>query len=101
MWIILNFGPTGYVTDISLSFGSYIGKAIVPLFQPVGLGYWPVSYTHLDVYKRQSLCFKIFIIDFFNHYSVNYKRNDRNGHENIKYRLRFSDISVIQIGSTI
>ena len=22
MWIILNFGPTGYVTDISLSFGS-------------------------------------------------------------------------------
>ena len=42
MWIILNFGPTGYVTDISLSFGSYIGKAIVPLFQPVGLGYWQI-----------------------------------------------------------
>ena len=42
MWIILNFGPTGYVTDISLSFGSYIGKAIVPLFRPVGLGYWQI-----------------------------------------------------------
>ncbi len=42
MWIILNFGPTGYVTDISLSFGSYIGKAIVPLFRPAGLGYWQI-----------------------------------------------------------
>ena len=42
MWLILNFGPTGYVTDISKSFGSYIGKAIVPLFAPLGLGYWQI-----------------------------------------------------------
>ena len=42
MWILLNFGPTGYVTDISRSFGSYIGKFIVPLFRPLGLGYWQI-----------------------------------------------------------
>lgn len=42
MWLILNFGITGYVTDISQSFGSMIGKAIVPLFQPIGLGYWQI-----------------------------------------------------------
>ena len=42
MWILLNFGPTGYVTDISISFGSYIGKFIVPLFRPLGLGYWQI-----------------------------------------------------------
>lgn len=42
MWILLNFGPTGYVTEISLSFGSYIGKAIVPVFKPIGLGYWQI-----------------------------------------------------------
>lgn len=42
MWILLNFGPTGYVTDISVSFGSYIGKAIVPIFRPIGLGYWQI-----------------------------------------------------------
>ena len=42
MWILLNFGPTGYVSDISLSFGSYVGKAIVPLFRPLGLGYWQI-----------------------------------------------------------
>ena len=40
LWGLLNFGPSGYVTDISNSFGSIIGKAAVPLFAPVGLGYW-------------------------------------------------------------
>lgn len=42
MWVILNFGPHGYVSDISQSFGSVIGKAIVPVFRPAGLGYWQI-----------------------------------------------------------
>lgn len=42
MWMILNFGPRGYVTNISESFGSLIGKAIVPVFSPIGLGYWQI-----------------------------------------------------------
>lgn len=42
MWFILNFGTTGYVTDITQSFGSMVGKAIVPVFTPIGLGYWQI-----------------------------------------------------------
>lgn len=42
MWVILNFGPQGYVTDISKSFGSLAGKTIVPLLKPIGLGYWQI-----------------------------------------------------------
>ncbi|RHR27546.1 ferrous iron transport protein B [Clostridium sp. AF19-22AC] len=42
MWFILNFGMSGYVTDISQSFGSIVGKAIVPVFKPLGLGYWQI-----------------------------------------------------------
>ena len=42
LWGLLNFSPSGYVTDISNSFGSIIGKAAVPLFAPVGLGYWQI-----------------------------------------------------------
>lgn len=42
MWVILNFGPQGYCADISQSFGSYIGKLVVPLFKPIGLGYWQI-----------------------------------------------------------
>ena len=42
MWQLLNFGPSGYVTEIGESFGSIVGKAIVPFFKPLGLGYWQI-----------------------------------------------------------
>lgn len=42
MWFILNFGMNGYATDISQSFGSVIGRAAVPVFEPLGLGYWQI-----------------------------------------------------------
>ena len=42
MWVILNSGPAGYVTDISQSFGSLIGKFAAPLLKPAGLGYWQI-----------------------------------------------------------
>ena len=42
MWALLNFGPSGYETDIGTSFGAYVGKAVVPLFTPLGLGYWQI-----------------------------------------------------------
>ena len=42
MWALLNFGTTGYVTDISDSFGSVVGRLIVPFFEPLGLGYWQI-----------------------------------------------------------
>lgn len=42
MWILLNFGTAGYVTDITQSFGSMIGKLAVPIFEPLGLGYWQI-----------------------------------------------------------
>ena len=42
MWLILNLGPQGYVTDISQSFGSMIGRALAPLLAPTGLGYWQI-----------------------------------------------------------
>lgn len=42
MWILLNFGPHGYVTDISQSFGSIAGKIIAPILTPAGLGYWQI-----------------------------------------------------------
>lgn len=42
MWVLLNFGVHGYTTDIAESFGSMIGKAVVPVFAPTGLGYWQI-----------------------------------------------------------
>ena len=43
MWFILNFGPSGFVgSSMENSFGSLAGKAIVPVFVPLGLGYWQI-----------------------------------------------------------
>ena len=43
MWIILNFGPHGYTTDMSDSFGAILGHGLVPFFAPIGLGFWQIA----------------------------------------------------------
>ncbi len=43
LWVILNFGPHGMVTDMSQSFAAYIGHAVSPLLSPAGLGYWQIA----------------------------------------------------------
>lgn len=42
VWALLNFGPHGLTSDMSDSFASIIGKVLVPVFAPVGLGYWQI-----------------------------------------------------------
>ena len=42
IWLVLNFGPSGLVSDMGDSFGAYIGKILVPVFMPIGLGFWQV-----------------------------------------------------------
>lgn len=42
IWFILNFGPAGYTTEMSESFGAMIGQVLVPIFKPAGLGYWQI-----------------------------------------------------------
>ncbi len=43
VWIILNFGPTGYTNNMSESFGAVIGHHLVPVFAPIGLGFWQID----------------------------------------------------------
>ncbi len=42
MWLILNLGLHGFTTDMNQSFGAMIGKVLVPIFVPIGLGYWQI-----------------------------------------------------------
>lgn len=42
VWIVLNFGFNGMTSDMSESFMAVIGKALVPVFKPIGLGYWQI-----------------------------------------------------------
>ncbi len=43
LWFVLNFGPNGYTADMGASFGAIIGKALVPILKPAGLGFWPIA----------------------------------------------------------
>ena len=42
VWVILNFGPSGMVKDMSESFGAMAGKFIAPVLVPAGLGMWQI-----------------------------------------------------------
>ena len=42
MWVLLNCGPGGLAEDMGQSFGAILGKALVPVLAPVGLGYWQI-----------------------------------------------------------
>jgi len=41
LWFLLNFGPDG-LSNMENSFGANIGKFLVPVMAPLGLGYWQI-----------------------------------------------------------
>lgn len=43
LWFILNFGPNGLCSSMAESFGAYIGKLLVPVMRPCGLGLWQIT----------------------------------------------------------
>ena len=43
LWFVLNFGVSGYVDDVTASFAAMVGKALVPLLKPAGLGTWQIA----------------------------------------------------------
>lgn len=42
IWFILNFGPSGMVSDMSQSYGAVAGRLLAPVLAPAGLGMWQV-----------------------------------------------------------
>ena len=43
LWFLLNYGPGGMVSEIADSFGAGIGRLLVPLLIPAGLGMWQIA----------------------------------------------------------
>ena len=42
MWCVMSLGPQGFTQHMEQSFGALIGKTLVPVFAPLGLGYWQI-----------------------------------------------------------
>lgn len=43
LWFVLNGGPSGFVTDVENSFAAMIGRTLVPVLRPAGLGDWRIA----------------------------------------------------------
>lgn len=43
LWVLLNCNIHGMTSDISISFGAKIGKLLVPILKPAGLGQWQTA----------------------------------------------------------
>lgn len=42
IWVVLNFGMTGMVTNPAESFGAIVGRWLEPVMRPAGLGMWQI-----------------------------------------------------------
>lgn len=40
IWLLSNFGPSGFVTNIDKSFSAILGQFLLPLFVPIGITSW-------------------------------------------------------------
>ena len=43
IWLVLNFGMKGMVTNPAESFGAMLGRFLVPVLAPAGLGMWQIA----------------------------------------------------------
>lgn len=43
LWFVMNFGIHGYISDVTQSFAAIVGKALIPLLNPAGLGTWQIA----------------------------------------------------------
>ncbi|MDR1794813.1 MAG: ferrous iron transport protein B [Erysipelotrichaceae bacterium] len=64
MWLLLNLGPNGFTTDITQSFGSILGKYLVFLLAPLGLGYWQISVALLGGLSAKEVVVSSFAVLF-------------------------------------
>ncbi len=43
LWFVLNSGTSGFVTDVSQSFAAAVGRVLIPVLRPAGLGDWRIA----------------------------------------------------------
>ena len=43
LWFLLNFGPSGLEDNMEYSFAGILGKNLVPVLAPAGLGFWQIA----------------------------------------------------------
>ncbi|MBO5094574.1 MAG: ferrous iron transport protein B [Lachnospiraceae bacterium] len=64
IWFVLNFGIHGMVADPSDSFGAAIGRGLVPLLAPAGLGMWQIAVALISGISAKEVVVSSFAVLF-------------------------------------
>lgn len=64
IWFILNFGPHGMAAQSGDSFGAVIGKLLVPLLAPAGLGMWQIAVALISGISAKEVVVSSFAVLF-------------------------------------
>ncbi len=64
IWFILNFGMQGMVEDASQSFGAAIGRLLVPVLAPAGLGMWQIGVALISGISAKEIVVSSFAVLF-------------------------------------
>lgn len=64
IWFVLNFGWTGMVENPADSFGAVIGRFLVPVLAPAGLGMWQIGVALLSGLSAKEVVVSSFAVLF-------------------------------------
>lgn len=64
LWFVLNYNMSGMVTDVSESFGAGIGRFLVPVLAPAGLGLWQIGVALLSGLSAKEVVVSSFSVLF-------------------------------------
>lgn len=64
IWFVLNFGVHGMVSDPSDSFGAMIGRLMVPVLKPAGLGMWQIGVALISGISAKEVVVSSFAVLF-------------------------------------
>ena len=64
IWFVLNFGFSGMVADPAESFGAGLGRLLVPLLAPAGLGMWQIGVALLSGISAKEVVVSSFTVLF-------------------------------------
>ncbi|MCI8528725.1 MAG: ferrous iron transport protein B [Lachnospiraceae bacterium] len=64
IWFVLNFGMTGKVDNPADSFGAIVGRMLVPVLAPAGLGMWQIGVALLSGISAKEVVVASFAVLF-------------------------------------
>lgn len=64
IWFVLNFGTHGMVSNPSDSFGAMIGRLMVPVLRPAGLGMWQIGVALISGISAKEVVVSSFAVLF-------------------------------------